>query len=81
MAELKSPRTRGQQPGHGIDHHEGRRLPAGEHVVADRQLAVDEALAQALVHPLVVAAEQHQVLLQGQLRRQLLVEGSPSAVR
>ena len=32
--------TPGHQPGHRVDHHERRRLAAGEHEVADRELAV-----------------------------------------
>ena len=57
----------GQQPDHGLDHHQRGRLAAGQHVVADRHLfdahpargVVDDALVDALVAP----AREHQVLL------------------
>src|SRR5690606_7607930 len=46
------------EPRHGLDHHERRHLPAGEHVVADRQLVVDEVGVHPLVDALVAPAEQ-----------------------
>ena len=46
------------QPGDRLDHDEGGRLPAGQHEVADRQLAVDQVRAHPLVDPLVAPAQQ-----------------------
>ena len=45
----------------------GRHLPAGQHVVADRQLAVDQVLADAVVDALVAPAQQAEALARGQL--------------
>ena len=72
----------GQQPRHRIDHHQRRQLPAGQHVVADRQLAVDAQLDHPLIHALVPARHQQQP----RQRRQLLRHapgrsGSPCADR
>ncbi len=41
-----------------VDHHEGGRLTAGEHVVADRQLAVAQVIGNPLVDALVAPAEE-----------------------
>ena len=35
----------GDEPAHGLDDDEGGQLAAGEHVVADRELAVDKVVA------------------------------------
>ena len=52
---------RARQPPHdGIDEHDRGQLAAGEDVVADADLVVDEVLADALVDALVVAAEEDQ---------------------
>ena len=48
----------GQEPGHGLDHHQGGQLAAGQHEVADRQLAVAQVVGHPLVDPLVAPAQQ-----------------------
>ena len=50
----------GQQAEHGIDDDQRRQLTAGEHVVADRQLEVDER-ADALVDAFVARADEDEV--------------------
>ena len=59
-AEASLPMTPGQEPGDGFDNHDGRRLPPGQHVVADRELPVDEMLRHPLVDPFVAAAQQRE---------------------
>ncbi len=41
-----------------IDHHHGGQLASGQNVIPDRELLVDECLAEAVVHPLVASAHQ-----------------------
>ena len=48
----------GHQSGHRLDHGEGGHLTAGQHEVADGQLAVDEVVGDPLVDALVAAAQQ-----------------------
>ena len=62
----------GQEPGHGLDHHQGGRLPAVEDVVADRELTHLHApgavvLGDAGVNALIASAGQDQVLGTGQV--------------
>ena len=56
----RCPSRPGTQPGHRLDHDERGRLAAGEHVVADRQLAVAEVVGDPLVDALVAAAQQRE---------------------
>src|SRR5438477_3805762 len=51
----------GDEAGHRIDHDHGRKLSAGQHEVADRELLVDLAFDHALVDALVVPAPDYQV--------------------
>ena len=48
---------------HPVGHGHGSDLPAGQHEVAQRDLLVDARLDEALVHALVVAADQHQMVV------------------
>ena len=48
----------GQQPGHRLHHHQRGQFPAGEDVVAHRELAVDQVVGDPLVHALVAPAQQ-----------------------
>ena len=50
----------GEQPGDRLDHHQGGQLPAGQHEVAHRELAVDQMVGHPLVDPLVTAAQQRE---------------------
>src|SRR5215218_4617612 len=65
----------GDQPGHGVQDHQGGRLPAGQDEVADRQDLVD-AGADALVDALVAAAAQDQARLGGQAPGDPVVEAT-----
>ena len=58
----------GQQPRHGVDDDQRRELAAGQHVVADRQLEVDE-VADPLVDALVARADEDQVRARRRGRR------------
>jgi hypothetical protein len=57
----------GDQPRDGLDHHQGRDLSPGQHVVTDRHLLGGQTLDDALVHPFVATADQGQVLLPREL--------------
>src|SRR5688572_4929950 len=49
----------GNQPADGVDDDQRRQFPAAQHVVADGQFVGRDQLPHALVHPLVSAAQQH----------------------
>ena len=66
------------EPHDGIDEDERRQLPAGEHVVADADLAVDER-PDPLVDSLVATADECEVRQRCQLARQRI--GEPLAGR
>src|SRR5581483_5081155 len=55
----------GQQADHRVHDDQRGQLAAGQHVVPDRELLVDEVPPHALVHALVVAAQEHEVPLPG----------------
>ena len=78
-ADVSFPITPASRRVDGLDHHHRRGLAAGQHVVAHRQLAVDQVLAHPVVDALVAPAEQGEPLRAGQLARQGLVE--PAARR
>ena len=59
-ADSSLPSTPGHEAGHRLDHDQGGQLAAGQHDVADRQLAVDQVVGHPLVDPLVAAAEQRE---------------------
>ena len=63
----------GQQAQDGVDDDQRRQLPAGQHVVADGHLQVDQR-PDAVVDALVARTQQHQVLLARQLLGTRLVE-------
>ena len=63
----------GQEPQDRVDDDQCRQLAAGQHVVADRQLQVDER-PDALVDALVTRAEQDEVAPAGQLEGARLAE-------
>ena len=50
------------QPADRLEHHHRGHLPAGEHEVADRDLAVDEVFTHALVDPFVPTAQQREAV-------------------
>src|ERR1700682_554864 len=62
----------GDEPTHRVDQHHGRELAAGEHVITDRDLAVDQVGAHALVDALVAATDQVEVGAARQLAYQSL---------
>ena len=53
----------GHQAAHRVRHRHGRDLPAGEHKVAEGDFLVHALFDKALVHTLIVAADQHQVVI------------------
>ena len=55
-----------KQPHDGVGHHQGRRLAAGQHEVADGDLLGGEVVGDALVDVLVVAAQKRQRRLEGE---------------
>ena len=59
-ADAALPSTPGTSRTRGLDDDEGGQLAAGEHEVADRQLAVDEVVGDPLVDALVAAAEERE---------------------
>ena len=64
----------GHQPTDRLDHDHRRHLSPGQHVVADRQLAVDEVLAHPVVDALVATAQQREPVAGRQLGCHRLVE-------
>ena len=64
----------GHEPGDDLEHRHGRDLAAAEHVVADRQLVVDEMLPDSSVDAFVPAAQQREPVERRQLVGQRLVE-------
>src|SRR4030042_456156 len=68
------PQDARQPPRHRFDDDHGGQLAAGEDVVADTYLIVDQVLAHSLVHPLVVAADKDEAGLPREIDRDLLVE-------
>ncbi len=64
-AEFSSPKNAGDQARDGIDEDGGGEGAIGEDVVADGNLFFDEVVEDALVHALVVAAEQDEVAARG----------------
>src|SRR3990172_2672438 len=67
----------GEKPRDGVHQHQGGKLPAGQDIVPDRDLPVGQVVGDPLVHPLVPAADQDQLLLPAQLPGQLLGEKLP----
>ena len=55
-----------QEPNHSIGNDGRRQFTASEDVIPDSDFACDEVLADAVVHALVVSAQDHQVLLERQ---------------
>ena len=68
--------TPGNEPGDGLDHHQGGNLAARQHVVTDRDLLGRQTLDDPLVHALVPAAEQREVFLSRKFSHERLVEAS-----
>ncbi len=65
----------GQEPCRRIDHHERREFAAGEHIVADRELFVNEGFDHPLIDGLIVSAEQDDPpLFLGELFRPFLIK-------
>ena len=57
----------GQLAGDGVEHRHRRHLSPREHVGADRDGVVCEVVVDALVEPLVAAAQERQALEAGEL--------------
>ncbi|MNJ37431.1 hypothetical protein D3C77_322490 [compost metagenome] len=68
------PKHARQQTNDTIDHDHRRKLPARQHVIADRQLIRDKMFPDSLVIPLIMAAYEDQMLLLGQFLRFALRE-------
>src|SRR6202521_2534918 len=68
------PEHPGDQPADGIDHHHRGELAAGQHVVANRDLLVDQVRGNPLIDALIPSADQIEVILAGKLAHQPLVE-------
>ena len=60
MGRLVVAHHAGDQAGDGLDDRDGGHLAAGQHEVAERQLAVDQVVGDPLVDALVAAAEQRE---------------------
>src|SRR5512139_1287341 len=67
----------GEEPGHRVDQHHGGQFPARQDVVPDGDLLVRQVVRHPLVHPLVPAADQDQVLLPGQPGGRIRTEEGP----
>src|SRR5712692_5496010 len=65
----------GHQPRHGVDHRQRGELAAGEHEIAEGNLLVDEG-DDPLVHALVAAADEDQLLAPRELLRERMVESA-----
>ena len=63
----------GQQAEDGVDDDEGRQLAAGQHVVADRELEVDQR-PDPLVDALVARADEDEVRSRREVERARLAE-------
>ena len=75
LKALRIGKDTGHHAAHRVRHRHGGDLPAGEHKVAQRDLLVAALLNEALVDALVVAADQHQmVVVPQQPSRLVLVE-------
>ena len=68
----------GHQTGHRLDHDSGRRLAAGQHKIANRQLPVDEVLGDPLVDAFVTPAQQRETRAGSELAGHRLVEAPTS---
>ena len=68
-----------QQPQDRVEDHQRRQLPAGQHVVADRQLQVDHR-PHPLVDALVARAQEHEVRPLGELVGRRLAEHLPRGI-
>ena len=62
----------GHHAGNCIDHHHGRKLPSGQHIIPDGNIICNDFLQHPLVNPLIMAAEKDQILLAGKLLGHLL---------
>ena len=80
-ARRRCPSRPGTQAGDGLDHQAGGHLAAGQHDVADAELAVDEVLADPVVDALVAPAQQAEPVAAGQLVGERLVEAAPARAR
>src|SRR6185369_10690773 len=61
-------------PHDAIDHHHRRQLAAGGDVIADRDLAIDVLLHEALVDALVTARDDDEPLFFRELAHEVLAE-------
>ena len=67
QGETGRPQHPRNEPRHAVCQHHRRQFAAGEDVVADADFLVNASVQRALVNALVVAAEQHELLLLRQL--------------
>ena len=63
-----------QQPRDRVHHHRGSQFAATQHIIADGDLFVGQALGHPLVHALVAAAEQQQAAERSEAPRGRLIE-------
>jgi hypothetical protein len=64
----------GQQPRYRIDYDRSGQLTTAEHEIADGQLIVGKMPGHPLIHSLIAATEQQQIIQTGELTRQRLAE-------
>ena len=67
----------GQHPGDAVREDEGRQFPAGEDIVPDGDLLIDDLLDDPLVDPFVVAAQEDEVIHLGEFPDPFLGQGLP----
>ena len=69
LERLGAAQHAGEQSRDRVEHHQRRKLPATEHVIADGDFLIHGVLTYPLVNPLVMAADQDEVRTPGQDRR------------
>src|SRR6266849_1003542 len=68
------PQHPGDQPADGVDHDHGGEFATCLHVVADRDLLVDQVRRDPLINALIASADQVEVIVAGELAYQPLVK-------
>ena len=62
------------QPRDRVHNHSRTQFAATQHIVANRDFAIRQVLADALVHAFVASADQDNTLKRGKIRGQRLIE-------
>ena len=60
-----------------VEQHHRRQFPARQHEVAERELFIDLAVDQALIHAFVAAAQQHQARFGRKFHHHRLIQPAP----